>query len=686
MDETDPLIDATQKTINNLKTIAHSAKVRELSSLSLPQIDEVVNHIARIAPAGNVPGVILNGLLRLPQRIPPPDVVRRDINLLFKGVEQALLDKAVYGTFYATPAAILGAYQNLLKLAGKDPETSFPEGIWQFYVDYALRDDTARHTCETHGFDTALTQHELHLSLVDRVTSWAMAAAHCLHQYYDLLENEWRERVYIYILQSLTADRQDANHFQRMYRLWDAKRPYSRGQDVKPDEDYPAYRRRKFDEFMAVVMQGLPKPIIEKWRQQIRDAEQNDLLAYQRQMSIRSYLDASIYGEVRKPVPLKSCHVGVIYQGRYYLLPICLPNSGSPVDVGSMRTLVATLMAYPVENPPAQLHKLAYVKRSAMPDIREELSEALTNELDGLRLAPIWINADKRSRHLPLAAIRQGERGVGDHPLTIFDTGETFVFDLSHIYFDGVWGVALAEILTNEALSWAVHLSAMPPANPGRKRPYSPVLQVRSAEQKRFEAASQVAMEASAETNSVDMKEIWKLREVFKRRSDLLSMTVNDLIVLYRAIHAAVYRPSAELIVMLESLQRDEDSETQAAAKTALTAVKAGLSRNPAILLPVDASKRSPRDRVYPMTFGIPIANLDVLGLHQRSLAALNVYERATRNREHAFAQFEKLQKEYLTMLAGFGQVLSQVKQVAVAGESMSVGTIRLLAHLPVQV
>lgn len=686
MDERDSLIDATQRTLHNLQTIARSSRVQDLSSLSLPEIDEIVNKIARIAPAGNVPGVILSGLLRLPQRIPPLETVRRDINLLFKGVEQTLLDKAVYNTFYATPAAILSVYQHLLKLAGKDPELAFPEGTWQFYVDYALRDDTARHTCETHGFDTALNQHNLPLSLVDRVTSWAMAAAYCLYQYYDLLENEWRERVYIDVLQELTAERPDAAHFKRMYRLWDGKRPYARAQDVRPHEDYPAYRHRKFDEFLAVAMDGLPKPLIAEWQQRVKAAEASDLLLYQRQMSIRSYLNPGIYGEERKPVPLESTHVGIIYQGRYYLLPVCAENASTPIDVGTMRTRIATLMAYPSENPPAQLHKLAYVKRAALSEIRDEMTDGLLSELDGLRLAPIWINVDKRSHHLPLSAIRQGERGIGDHPLTIFDTGETFVFDLSHIYFDGVWGVAFAEILTNDALSWAVHLSGMPAAQPGQKRPYSPALHVRPADQKRFEAAPQVAMEASAETQSVDMPAILGLRELFKQRNDLLGMTVNDLLMIYRVIHAAIYSPSQELVERLEQLRQEKDADAVAAAESALTAVRANITRNPAILVPVDASKKQPRDRVYPMTLDIPVAQLDVIGLHQKALAALTAYERGSRNREHLYGQFEKLQKEYLSTLAGFGEWLAQRKQRVAAGESVSMDTLRLLANLPVQI
>src|SRR5580765_7959037 len=147
------------KTADNLRTIARSQLIRDVSRLSLPQIDAVVALVAQIIPAGNVPGAILSGFVRVPGRKLPLPHVKRDIHLLFRGVEQ-MLDQSVYGAFFAGPAAIIWGYQNLLKLAGKDPEDSFPEGAWQFYVDYALREDTARHANETHGFDTVLRQHQ----------------------------------------------------------------------------------------------------------------------------------------------------------------------------------------------------------------------------------------------------------------------------------------------------------------------------------------------------------------------------------------------------------------------------------------------------------------------------------------------------------------------------------------------
>lgn len=681
MDDRKRAIDATQATIHTLRKIAYTQKVHELSSLSLPEIDKLVAAIARYAPAGNVPSVILNGLLRLPSRKPPAKTVKRDIYLLFKGIDQALLDKAVYGTFFAGPAAVLWAYQNLLKLAGKEVDASFPEGIWQFYIDYALRDDTARHACETHGFDTTLRQHGIQLSPVDRVTAWAMTAVYCLHQYYNLLENEWRERVYTTTLRDLTAKLPNSDRFADLYTRWERSRPYGRGADVQPQEDYPAYRRRKFDAFLANALADLPAAVRTEWQKKIATAEAEALPAYQQQLSIRAYLEPALYGEERKPIPLEQLQIGIIHQGRYYLIPACADKNGRPQNIATMRGYIANLMNNPAKTAPAQLAELTQMKRAAMPEFLGGTSEGLRQEITSLRQAPIWINTDQQSRHQPLANLRQAERAIGDQPLTIFDTGETFVFDLSHIFFDGIWGAAVAEILTNEALAWAVHLHSLPATTGPQNRPYAPELKLRPGDRQRIQAAPHVAPEVGAETTAVNLPAILQLRELFKQRNDLLRMTVNDLLVLYRTIHSLVYRPAPELVEQLELLLAN--GRTQPAAKAALAALQSQ-SNNPVILIPVDASRRSPRDRVYPMTFEVPLDNLDLIGEHQRTLAALRNYERANRSRQHIFGQFEKLQKSYLTMLAGFGEVLNQAKVRASTGESISVDTIRLLAHLPV--
>ena len=683
MDDPKRSIDVTHSTLHTLRKIAHSRKVHEVSSLSLPEIDKLVAAIAKYAPAGNVPGVILNGLLRLPNRRPSTSTVRRDIHLLLRGVDQTLLDKAVYGTFFAGPAAVLWAYQNLLKLAGKEVSAAFPEGIWQFYVDYALRDDTARHAFETHGFDTTLRQHNLQLSPVDRVTAWAMTAVYCLHHYRGLLANEWRERVYTNLLRELTADLPNSARFRNVYRQWEAVRPYGRGADVQPKEDYPAYRRRKFTAFLDEALAQLPATTRAEWQKQVDAAEVDSLPAYQRQLTIRAYLEPSLYGEERKSIPLEQLQIGIIHQGRYYLLPACADKNGRPHDIGTVRSLIANVMSHPAETAPAQLAELARMKRAAQPQFLGSTGQGFRQELASLRLAPIWINTDQQSRDQPLASLRQAERAVGDQPLTIFDTGETFVFDLSHIFFDGIWGAAMAEILTNEALAWAVQLHSLPPVTVSQQRPYAPNLPLRATDRQNIQAAPHVAQEVSAESSAIDLPAILNLRELFKQRNDLLRMTVNDLMVLYRTIHGLAYQPAPEIVTQLEGLL--QNGRTRPAAQAALTAIQSK-GHNPVILIPVDASRRNPRDRVYPLTFEVPLANLDLIGEHEKTLAALRNYERATRNRQHIFGQFEKLQKSYLTILAGFGELLNRAKVQASTGESISADTIRLLAHLPVPI
>ena len=334
--------EISHKTAEDLRSIAHSQLIRDLTPLSLPEVDAVIDLVSRMVPAGNVPGVILNGLARLPERRLPLNNVRRDINLLFKGVEQAL-DRAAYGAFFAGPAAVIWAYQNLLKLVGKTPDDAFPEGTWQFYIEYALRDDTARHANETHGFDTILKRHDIRLSEVDRITAWIMAALYSLHQYPALLENEWRERVYTYLVRELTAGTPQADQYARLYRAWEAQRPYGRGGDVAPGEDYPLYRRRAFDRFVEQAMRDLPNDLQHAWIERVRAAETSDLPAYQQQMSILAYLNPGIYGATRVPIELTPAHVGVIYRGCYYLIPGCAPNSATPIAYAAVRSAIGAL-------------------------------------------------------------------------------------------------------------------------------------------------------------------------------------------------------------------------------------------------------------------------------------------------------------------------------------------------------
>lgn len=685
--------EASIKTATHLRTIAQSMVLREVSQLSLPEVDQVIELVAQIIPAGNVPGMILSGLARLSERKPPPNILKRDVNLLFRAVTD-VADKAVYGAFFAGPAAVIWGYQNLLKLAGKEPEDAFPEGTWQFYVDYALRDDTARHSNETHGFDTTLRQHNIRLSPADRATAWLMTAIHCLHQYPALLENEWRERVYTYLLKEATAKEADGSKYANLYRAWEGQRPYGRSQEGA-SMTYSQYRRMKFDQFLKEATRALPPGVHHHWVEMVHAAEAQDLPAYQQQMTIHAYLEPGPYGEARRPYPLRDVQVGLIHGGCYYLIPACAPGVEQPADVHTVRALAAAIFAdggrSNAQMPATPLTSLARLKRSALVEVQGLWKGAQANERSALRHAAILVNADRLPQvvanlsstgRTPLSELRQAERGLGDHALTIFDTGQTFIFDQSHIFFDGAWGAALAEIMTNEALSWALYLSQLPPPAPQRLAVKALDLRLSPQQVSAIQRAPQVAAEVGAETEMVNVKAILALRKLFKRRNDLIQLTVNDLLLLYRAVHAARYRPSPDLLAKLRALA--QSPATNQAAQAALEAIDPAKMLNPAILIPVDASQRSPRDRLYPMNFDVPLAELDLIGLHERTLQALNAYRSHSGERGAAYAVFDRLQRQYLATLAGFGEVLSKAKEIALSGESASMGTIKLLAHMPV--
>lgn len=129
------------------------------------------------------------------------------------------------------------------------------------------------------------------MTAVDPVTAWVMATIHCLHQFDNLLANEWRERVHLALLREVTAGLSESARFANLYRTWESQRPYVRGQDAGPDEPYPAYRRAKFDQFLAGVLRDLPENVRRTWEAKVRAAEADDLPAYQRQMSILAYLE-----------------------------------------------------------------------------------------------------------------------------------------------------------------------------------------------------------------------------------------------------------------------------------------------------------------------------------------------------------------------------------------------------------
>lgn len=667
---------ASLRTRSELERITQTRRFRELSRLSLPQIEATVDLVARVVPAGSIPRVILNGLAAMPGRKLTAHTARRDMHLLIAGLE----DLAVFSTAFAAPAAAIWGYQNLLKLAGKDPESAFPQGTWQFYVNYALREDTARHTCETHGFDTLLNEHDISLSPLKRMAAWLLAAIHCLHQYDDLLRNEWREQVYLRELAAIMAAEPEADKYRRLFRQWSRRRPFSRGQDARPHHTFPDYRRMRFNDFLEGAMADLSRSQRRDWVEQVRQAREHELPAYQRQMSLLNGLVPGRYGEERAAISLEWAQIGLIYQGCYYLIPASRPDGGGPARPETVLAQIRALLDHPA---PAStsLQDMTRIQREYLTKLLPQFDPTLGEELDLLNLAPVLFNFDQTPAEQPLAELRQVERGIGSHAMTIIDTGRTFVFDQSHIFFDGAWGAALAEILTNEALSWAVYLHRLPPEAARQKRPAVLSFTRSAANEEQIATAPRVMPEVSAETDAVRLPDVLRLRKLFKLRNDLIHLTVNDILILFRAIHAATYVAGPELIQEIARLA--SRPETRAAATMANQAVSNAENLNPAILIPVDAGQKDPRERVHPISFIVPLEELDLLHLHREAIDALNAYQHQEGNREEAYQAFDQIQRRYLSALAGCGAVFRQAKEVAAAGESTSVGSIKMLAHLP---
>jgi len=667
---------ASLKTADNLQAIASAEGVHQLSHLTLPEIAQISSEIARVVPAGNVPGIVLSGLVRLDGREIPQIETGKNIGLLFRGARQ-MLDKAVYGAFFAGPAAVLYGYQKLLQLAGRTTEKAFPEGTWQFYLGFALREDNARHTNETIGFHRALTQYNLPLDDAATLASWVMGCAYFLHQLPQLLTNEWYERVATKILAdvAIEAGLPNASVLRDLFGKWEAQRPYQRGIEAGAD-DYPTYRRRVFDKFLKSALITLPATVSESYHARLNDAQVKRLPAYLTQMSWLSYLEPDNNQETRTAYPPEQASIGLIWQGRYYLIPF-----HDALDPTKVHSTILGIMTTIATQPPAELDELLVtLHRTEHSDLRAALPKPIQSELEAVRRAPILINWDVRDEKQSLVQIRQTKRGIGDHAITIMRTSDSIVFDQSHIFFDGVWGASVAEILTHESISWALYFAQTPTPHPS-PAPYSPSLPADDINRQKIQSA-QIPAETGAENIIVHLGAIMALRKLLKQRNDIAQVTVNDILLLYRGLHAQNYNPSSRLQVAVDLLQRDSQPEIQRAHRAIISEFTRLKGKNPALLIPIDASRHDPAERVFPTTFRNPLT--DFHEQHQLCVQTLQAYRHEAKGTRGAtFKAFYDAQIYYLRLIAGFGELLTQYRNVALMGQSTSIASIRFLGNLP---
>ncbi len=709
--------ESTDNTLLSLNRVKSDTLVR-LSGLRPEEIERLKNEIAHILPAGNLPGLILAGLINLKGRQVTRQRADDDINALFQGA--SLVPHALYSILVGGPAVVLSAYQTILRLAGKDVEAAFPEGTWQYYLQLSLREDTGRHTNETIAYHR---ERPSQATVIDDMAAWIMTAIYTLFDTQALNGVLWAEWTTLRLIreaaESLGLAGQDP--FNTLLRDWQSTRPYT----APAGFSYAEERRSAFETFIQPYLDRLPAGTRTELNEKLAALAEAEQAAFQRQMSLLATLEPGRYSDRRIPIPLWEAKVGLIWRGHTYLFDVCVHDEqgrplaftpdgkswplsfdgrGKPLDPHGkpltaqggwlyyagpkapsepiaylappepalLKGLLRNIMQ--AQRPPSSTTidlRLIEAPRSQQAMLRALLPESTQEALRALGRAPILINWDEQNRNQPLGALRKkARRGIGDHPLTVMRTADSIIFDQSHIFFDGLWGMAMAEVMTNQAIAWCQRLRAAAPA-PVLVSPQPLTLTSSPA----FETAvpshrAEGSVEAGAETAAVDLVSLDRARRLLRRHYVML--TINDLLLLGRLLHAAEYQPSPDLASEVLALP---DELRQVVASS----LKASGGINPALLIPMDASLIAPRERIFPTTFRNTISGL--LEACLQATAALE--EHSTQPDDGLWHEFDSQRKRFFTYLRIFGQTLDTIKGIAMRGESFNTATLRLVGLLP---
>ncbi|MBU0493845.1 MAG: hypothetical protein KKA73_03255 [Chloroflexi bacterium] len=740
-------------TYQSLNTVDNQTLTR-LSQLTLAEIQELKQIVAQMVPAGNLPGFLLHGLIKLQGRIVPQDRVQREVGQLIRG----LVDMGLYGTFVMGPAAVLKGYQSLLRLAGKDLDAAFPQGTWQFYTEFALREDPARHGSEVVGFSVPAEADEAAL-----LAAWLYAGAWTLWAYADLLTNEWTERETLRLFREVVAGtvltsrlghwpsaeetaavqlRSDGLSWleqerdQRLRQLglhrlaadWAQQRPYWSPPGAA---DYQVYRRAQFQAFVNQHRTHLSTAERHALDRMLAERVPIALPAYLAQMHLLYALKPENYRESRQPIPAWQARLAVAAEGGYWTVPAyaCdaqgrplvwpLADTSAPAEpllivddqpfwqgrpahvdwhgrvhntatgqvVGRLaparpdtchqqaRAILHLARDLPSDEASTADLILVAAPRAQQHGLRELLPAPSQGALAHLRQAPIIINWHCQRADQPLARIRRGRRGVGDHAITIQRTDRSMVFDLSHIFFDGAWGVALAQIMTHAATDAYQSVAAAPAAGADQCPAPQPVRLLTSPALAEAAAAWPGPIEASAETTTVSLDRINRMRRHLAQRG--VGLTVNDVLLLGRCLLDPRYQPHEGLQREVAGLARAPEPAVRQAAADVTAMWEALQTANPSVLIPMDATARDPRERVFPTTFRNPFPQID------EEWTRAVVHLAACRDNPAWSEAFLAVRKEFLNHLRYFGLAMAAIKQVAMQGNSWNTAMIRLLAYLP---
>ncbi len=672
--DADAVERATQLTTDSIRRLLEQQADEDnpLSILAIAEREDLIDEVSRIIPAGNVLSFVLSGIMTSRAReyhATGASPGKSHLNALFKGVSY-MRNNMMYQLAFAGPATVLAGYNMLLQLAGAEPEEYLPDGVWQFYVEFGLREDAGRHQTETLAFSRAASAHQA--SEVDQLAAWLLAAQQFLHDYENLLNQVWEEFYRLIVIEETTG-------LTGLLRQWQLERPFAA---PNAHTNLLDYRQQRFEAFCK---HHLAQVSPQQWRQFSQQwyspAKQDELgrrrRAYIRQLTIHRYLEPGEYSDERYPTPPESRSIAVVHNNNYFIVPLMPGDANTPKT--DMRQQAAAILSYDGDSRAMVDTILVNAPRQHQMRLRAALSASQREHLERLRKASIIINWDVAPRDQPLTYIRTGRRGIGDHGLTVFRTDASTVFDFSHIFFDGPWAMATAEILTNEASKYLKLLADHPP-QPIHTIKITPLdLQTNP---KFLSVASKVNQKinyVSAEY-SKPIAPLQQARQALKTRTNI-RLTINDLLVLYRTIYGPYYHPSEALKRSLQQVASTQRGSVLVRAIYAM--IEQRRNTNPSLFIPIDASRYDPKERLFPSVFRSPL--MDFRTEHEQLLHLRDeaIKRKLFGSNRAAVDQFYQERQNYLGSLHAFSEVMQRYRDIATSGQSMGATAIRLIAGLP---
>ncbi len=678
--------------------------------------------------AGNLKGLFRSGLTLLRARLVQP----RDGNLSAIGLRIAYY-YIVFIFVIGIPATILTIYQRVRSAMTGQP-SAFKNGSWQFYINFGLRNDLAHHTNETTGYQT---QRAENTSEVDDLTAWVMTLGQFVWSYDELMGTVWDEATSLGLLNRAAYEGGFLNDplFTRLGRQWELERPYN----APLNGTYADVRREAFAQFLNQRLEALPRTLLRQYEAAFAFEKEQNRQAFQELLSVNGYMSPQPLYDQKFKFDLWQANIGVVYQGHYYLIKIA-----SRDDFGRLQAFGRGGQAHPlveydnslfttdgievvVENDKVYLKQsaewlgfidlastatvkaqmyallhdgsaapfsfdekamadvlLAETPRSQQKKLRALLPTETQHTINALQQTPVILNWDLHAREKTLAEVRRTRRGIGDHPLTVIRTQDSFVFDEHHAFFDGTWAVAVAEVLTKSAIQWCKRVKNISLTE--KRAAPKPVRLYASPDFVQAAIPLRQMTEVSAEAVIPGIQSVLNLRKRLKKQGT--NLTVNDLLIIARIFHAAHYAPSASLQTQINQIAESNTASDRKLKKAISDSLERGRLINPALLIPVDATLVSPKQRIYPITFRSLFDEL--VWAWDDTWEAYQAYRKieppTTTEGYYAFHKFQTNYEELLQTLQVFSHILAASKSVAVRGTSLNEAVISLIANLPARI